>query len=138
MATTTDLDVQWYCESDIVAHTGLPGPLVAELLPRLPTLPGEYNTAAKVYDADTFDRALLVTQMLRAGVRLRFIRIAIAQPMTADQLSASIAEWTAPQTPAPAASHPWQSQAQTVITIALFALSALLLGIAAGIALGRP
>ena len=95
MAPITDSDIVWYSELDIVAKTGLPGPLVADLLPRLPTPPGGYSNRAQVYDPDSIQRALLVIQMLRVGIRLRFIHMVMAHPMTAEQITDGIAEWTA-------------------------------------------
>lgn len=141
MASITDRDAQWYSELDIVAKTGLPGPLIADLLPRLPTPSGVYSNCAQVYDTDSVQRARLVLQMLRVGVRLRFIRMVMAQPMTADQITDGIAEWAAlpdhHTAPAPVTPRLSQHQILVIVAIALAAVSVLILGVDAGIFISR-
>ena len=60
--------------------SGLPRPLVFDLLPRLPSAQA-YSPAAELYDADSIYRARIAVQMLRVGLRLNDIRAALAQPM---------------------------------------------------------
>lgn len=140
MTTNNDVDDRWYSERDIVAQTGLAGPIVADLLPHLPTQADDYSTHARVYAADSIERARLADQMLRVGVRRHYIRAAIAEPMTADQIANGLAVWTAladsqPTNATTSTPHLQANRALLAATLALAAISVLLLGVITGFAI---
>ncbi|MCT7371946.1 hypothetical protein [Mycolicibacterium llatzerense] len=138
MTTITGDDVQCYTERDITAKTGLPGPYVADLLPHRSTPPGEYCITTPLYGTNSIELAQLANQMLRVGVRRHYIRSAVAQPMTADQIARGIAAWTAlaDGQPDPTAPPAPTKRPLAILAIALAAISILLLGIVAGFAIG--
>jgi len=141
VTTITDDDAWCYTERDITAQTGLPGPYVADLLPHRPTPPGEYYTTTPLYGTNSIELAQLANQMLRVGVRRHYIRSAVTQPMTADQIARGIAAWTAladgqPDRTAPPALPAPTNRPLAILAIALAAISILLLGIVAGLAIG--
>ena len=80
----------WICEKDIVRLTGLPGPLVSELLPRLPSL-DDYSTAAAVYHPDSIYRAQIAVSLLHAGIRMPLIRASVSEPLSHEDLRKSAA-----------------------------------------------
>jgi hypothetical protein len=101
-----DTETRWLTERDIARLSGLPGPLIAELIPHLPTPDaGGYSTDAEVYTEDSVHRARLAAMLLRSGIRLRYIRIAMDQPQTSEQLKDACERWDllefTPKQPAP-------------------------------------
>jgi hypothetical protein len=133
---TTQTEFDWLCESDVAHRSGLPGPLVEELIPRLPTPLGVDYNGAEVYDEDSVYRARLAVLMLSRGIRLRFVRLAMGNPMTLAELKQACQRWAAipekaqvPQQPTitQSARPPWQSA---------FLVTALLLCLAVGVIIG--
>ncbi|WP_139803391.1 hypothetical protein [Mycobacterium avium] len=84
----------WLSEQEVAARSGLPGPLVAELLPRLPT-PGDiaYDRTAALYTADSVLKAQIATCMLEFGVRYRYIRAAMFEPLSTAELEEVLGMW---------------------------------------------
>jgi hypothetical protein len=134
MATNTDdAPAQWVSEWEIATRTGLPGPLIAALLPHLPTPPNGYSASQPLYTADSIQRAQLAALMLRAGIRKPFIKGAVAEPLTPERLAIAITEWT-PLADAADPPQPWWRQHRTpaVALLAFIATSILLAGILLG------
>lgn len=90
-----DADVpQWLNEWEVAELSGLPGPLVAELLPHLPTLQ-DYCTHAELYDADSVYKARMAVLMMRCGIRMRYIRAAMAAPVAREHTAWCARQWEA-------------------------------------------
>lgn len=131
-----DTETRWLNERDISRLSGLPGPLVAELVPHLPTPEvGGYSTDAEVYTEDSVHRARLAALLLRCGIRLRYIRMAMDPAQTSEQLKDACERWEllestpkqpTPQLPAPTPAVPG-SALLTAALIGYLAAAALIL-----------
>jgi hypothetical protein len=85
---------RWLNEREVAARSGLPGPLVAELLPQLPVPPGiAYDRTAALYTADSVIKAQIAVYMLAAGIRCRYIRAAMFEPASPAQLERDHVLW---------------------------------------------
>ncbi|MDX1886837.1 hypothetical protein [Mycolicibacterium sp. 120270] len=121
----------WLCERDVAQRSGLPGPLVADLLPRLPTpIDVDYTDTAQVYDEDSAYRARLAVHMLHNGIRLRFIRLAVREPMTLAELKRACQQWATMPTKAHQPVQPlgalprWAPWHVTVLVVAVLLCAA--------------
>ncbi|EUA17281.1 MULTISPECIES: hypothetical protein [Mycobacterium] len=93
-AQCAGLSVAWLSEVEVAARSGLPGPLVAELLPQLPTPPQiGYDRTAAVYTADAVLKAQIAVLILDFGIRYRYVRAAVLQPRSTAQLRESLEVW---------------------------------------------
>lgn len=100
-------ETRWFTERDISHLSGLPGPLVAELLPRPPAPDAAgYTAVAEVYDEASIYRARLALMLLRAGIRLRYIRLVMHQPQTTEQLKDACEQWEHSETATSPHPHP--------------------------------
>jgi hypothetical protein len=83
-----------YSEDDVAALSGLPGPLVSELLSR-PHGPGDrgYGRDAEVYTAESVLQARIAVCMLDHGVRYRYIRAAMRASSSVSDLEAALEIW---------------------------------------------
>lgn len=131
MATNTDNPaVEWVSEREIAARTGLPGPMIAALLPHLPTPPNGYSSSQPLYTSDSMQRARLASLMLRTGIRTQLIQTAVGELLTPEQLATAIARWT-PLADKADPPPPWwlQHSSLTAPLLALVATSSLLAAI---------
>jgi hypothetical protein len=83
-----------YNEDEVATLSGLPGPLVSELLPRQPgSTDRAYDRGAEVYTAESVLQARIAVCMLDHGVRYCYIRAAMRNPHSAADLDATLKVW---------------------------------------------
>ncbi|MFV8233992.1 hypothetical protein [Mycolicibacterium fortuitum] len=92
-------------ELDVMRKSGLPGPLIRDLLPRLES-DMAYHTSAPVYGAESVDRACIARDMIAAGIRYDLVRFCAKEPISVDELADVRARWAQvrkkfPQQPGP-------------------------------------
>jgi hypothetical protein len=85
---------RWLNEWAVAELSGLPGPLVAELLPCLPTLQ-DYCAHNELYDADSVYKARMAVLMMRCGIRMSYIRAAMAEPVAREDMAWCSRQWEA-------------------------------------------
>lgn len=79
-------------ELDVIRESGLPGPLIRDLLPRLES-DMAYHTNAPVYSAESVDRACIARDMIAAGIRYDLVRFCAKEPISGDDLADMRARW---------------------------------------------
>jgi hypothetical protein len=88
------LSTRWLSEDEVADLTGLPGPLVAELLPRLPSPPGiSYDRTAEMYPFESVLKAQIAVYMLEFGVRYPYIRAGMLEVLSTAELGQLLATW---------------------------------------------
>lgn len=79
-------------ELDVMRESGLPGPLIRDLLPRLKS-DTAYHTSAPAYSAESVDRACIARDMIAAGIRYDLVRFCAKEPISGDELADMRARW---------------------------------------------
>lgn len=103
----------------VATESGLAGALVSELIPRASTADAseQYSADAKVYDEVGLWRAKVAKIMLDNEIRLNFVRLAVCQPLTCEQLRATVEQFS----PGPPSGAPRRRQAIRALLLNRFA-----------------
>lgn len=78
-------------------ESGLAGPLVAELIPRASSTDSDerFISDVRAYDEVGLWRAKVAKLLLDNNIRPNFVRLACREPLTVEQLRATVAEYYA-------------------------------------------
>jgi len=114
--------------------SGLPGPLVHELIAPQPAHDDRYHRQAEVYTEHSVRQAEAAVELLAAGIRFPLIRAALDDPATI----AALERPTPPLRPPHTTSPWWKTPGYTrgVLTGSLAAMLIICAGTAIGILLG--